>query len=701
MLRAITEEEMRYYMIQADTDTSLLEEYEKEKNSKLKHKRQFDDVIEHFVEDIRARDEGRLENEMAKTILVFSEITTQGMTIAVYVKDDGESEAGIRTEAEAYLVTHGFTSRVRDITEITGRRYREFVGKAEYNNFIRDDFTFLKKIGLQKGTSRPHGMSGSAFHCEEYITEMAPVEIGGALKEAGELLTAESLAHEIRNIFAIVRDKYTPGHPVHYAISSDDEEEANAYTTLLIRSLKACCRVASGRYTKFDYGELCEDFSKEKLEETFCMAEGGTVVVTVDKDTLRDSNFLTGHASRAEDLCKTVMRCKNNVLTIFIFPRVADKLKGLFFSAMDGVSMIEIEEHLLYDDSVRDFLRGSAKKLDIRPNKALYARVEQGRGYTKADLKKIFDNWYGTYLRTHIYTQYRTEAKLFSAADASAQGGAIIELEALIGLRETKALVKDILNIAAVQKRFAKDAPNRSRSLHMIFTGNPGSAKTTVARLVARVFKENGILPTGDLVEVGRADLVAQYVGWTAMKVKEAFKRAEGSVLFIDEAYALVDGSNSFGDEAINTIVQEMENRRDDTVVILAGYPDKMEGFLKKNPGLRSRISFHVDFPDYAPEELYAILEMMAEKSGLSFGEGVRERVMPILTKAAAVPEFGNGRYARNLLEKAQMRQASRIMRLDPEGITEEMAEMLLSEDFEEVRLHGEENRMRTIGFSA
>ena len=130
--------------------------------------------------------------------------------------------------------------------------------------------------------------------------------------------------------------------------------------------------------------------------------------------------------------------------------------------------------------------------------------------------------------------------------------------------------------------------------MHMVFTGNPGTAKTTVARLFARILKENGVLSKGDLIECGRSDLVGKYVGWTAVQVKNMFKKAKGSVLFIDEAYSLCDDrSGSYGDEAINTIVQEMENNRDDMVVIFAGYPKEMNDFLDRNPGLRSRIAFH------------------------------------------------------------------------------------------------------------
>jgi SpoVK/Ycf46/Vps4 family AAA+-type ATPase len=164
--------------------------------------------------------------------------------------------------------------------------------------------------------------------------------------------------------------------------------------------------------------------------------------------------------------------------------------------------------------------------------------------------------------------------------------------------------------------------------MHMVFTGNPGTAKTTVARLFARIMRENGLLSRGHLVEVGRSDLVGKYVGWTAPAVQKKFKEASGGVLFIDEEYSLAtENAGSFGEEAINTIVQEMENRRDELVVIFAGYPDEMEKFLQSNPGLRSRIAFHVPFADYGTEELCQIAKYQASKLELRLTDDAVEKV--------------------------------------------------------------------------
>lgn len=195
----------------------------------------------------------------------------------------------------------------------------------------------------------------------------------------------------------------------------------------------------------------------------------------------------------------------------------------------------------------------------------------------------------------------------------------------------------------------------------MIFTGNPGSAKTTVARLLAQILKQEGILSSGAFVEVGRQDLVGKYVGWTAPTVSRKFREASGGVLFIDEAYSLVEDHASYGDEAINTIVQEMENHREDVIVIFAGYPERMREFLDKNEGLRSRVAFHIDFPDYNAEELWGIMQLMAKKHGVKLDKAVREKCIETFKVACTHEEFGNGRFVRNMFEQATMNQAQRI----------------------------------------
>jgi len=281
------------------------------------------------------------------------------------------------------------------------------------------------------------------------------------------------------------------------------------------------------------------------------------------------------------------------------------------------------------------------------------------------------------------------------------EGSAFLQLQELIGLSEAKKVITQAINYYKMQKIYAEKGMKSDRiSMHMIFTGNPGTAKTTVARLFAQIMKENDILPNGELHEVGRANLVGQYVGQTAPLVKRAFRRAKGGVLFIDEAYSLVDGDDGFyGDEAINTIVQEMENHREDTVVIFAGYPDKMEKFLQKNPGLRSRIAFHIPFEDYNVEELCQIANLIASDKGLVMSLGAMEKLKENFMIAKEREDFGNGRYVRNVIEKAKIALANRLVEKDISTVSDLDLVVIHAEDIEKFDQNREKRTGRCIGF--
>ncbi|WP_315436469.1 AAA family ATPase [uncultured Selenomonas sp.] len=220
--------------------------------------------------------------------------------------------------------------------------------------------------------------------------------------------------------------------------------------------------------------------------------------------------------------------------------------------------------------------------------------------------------------------------------------------------------------------------------------------------MLADILSKENILPTGRFIECGRSDLVAKYVGWTAVCVKEKFRAARGEILFIDEAYALLDDrSGSYGDEAISTIVQEMENHREDVIVIFAGYPKKMQDFLDANEGLRSRIAFHVSFPDYTADELAEILSLIARQQGYTLTEEIVTHCRTQFSSMCRQEDFGNGRFVRNVFEQALMKQSQRLWALrEHHALTEDSLRQLTVADFNVAALQPAERRQTSMGFS-
>ena len=264
----------------------------------------------------------------------------------------------------------------------------------------------------------------------------------------------------------------------------------------------------------------------------------------------------------------------------------------------------------------------------------------------------------------------------------------LAELNGYIGLDTVKEEIDTLVHwIQMQQLRKEHDLPTSDLSLHMVFSGNPGTGKTTIARFLSKIFHSLGILSRGQLVEVDRGDLVAGYVGQTAIKTKDCINKAMGGVLFIDEAYALTNrGENDYGAEAVDTLLKAMEDHRDDLIVIVAGYIEPMEKFLHSNPGLESRFNRFIDFPDYTLDELMGIFDMRMNKAGYTMGDEARAALrQKIDIERVDVKGFGNARGVRNLFETIIARQADRLGETEGE-ITRDMLMQLTVADVTGVR---------------
>ena len=280
------------------------------------------------------------------------------------------------------------------------------------------------------------------------------------------------------------------------------------------------------------------------------------------------------------------------------------------------------------------------------------------------------------------------------------------ELDRLVGLSTVKSLIHRILDYFSIsQRRFEINSSPVRPSMHFMFSGASGTGKTIVARLLAKIFYEHGIIKSNVLIEVGRSDLIGEYVGQTAPKVKRLFDNAKGGILFIDEAYSLIpQGERDFANEAIPTIIQEMENNRNDVIVIFAGYTEMMEEFLNTNPGLASRISRNIYFNNYNKYELYDILTLMADQQGYIVDKKCKTILLTHFEKCLCSESFGNARYVRKLFELVLYIQAERLMK---EEIVSDLTDAELSYlsyiDFEKaiLDLEKKENNSKIIGFRA
>ena len=471
---------------------------------------------------------------------------------------------------------------------------------------------------------------------------------------------------------------YEAERPVHYLVYGNDRRVINDISEELINELRFFDRISSNRYLEISKDDLSILEKHEYIIQNLNNLDGGTVIVKLDDGTTDEDFERLVNAVYSEP-----RKYKGRYTVIFNLCCTDCHRVNEIERICDYWPFVEISDDKLERSSAIKLLDQIADENDVVLLEKHYDEILQtGRINSRSELSNAFRKWYlNTYNIRSNFPSYETfVTDFFGRRKPDCES--YDKLDSLIGLKEVKSLCKEIICFYQMERLRKEQYPStKAVAMHMVFQGNPGTAKTTVARIVAGIFKEKGILSKGDLIEVGRADLVGKYVGYTAQNVHSYFEKAKGSVLFIDEAYALADKDDQgdYGIEAINTIVQDMENYREDVVVIFAGYKKEMKDFIRRNSGLSSRISFYVDFPDYSEDELFEILKKMAKENHYTLTEDVRAAFEKYISNT--VISTGNGRLVRNVFERARVKQSSRICEMPVKQMTKELF-VLSGQDF-------------------
>jgi AAA+ superfamily predicted ATPase len=560
------------------------------------------------------------------------------------------------------------------------------------NRFISDDDNFAERIGLE---TIFYGRND--FYSDRVVDERKTKADLKADVEKYHL--GDEYRVELERILNGKKQQAFLGNPAHYLMISKDNTARRMMTRDLVAALYAKGRLQSKRYTIIDLAD--RGCSLEELENFYKINEGATVLLRVYGVNFEEGDRAHGFL-RMKSVCEVVRRKGAKTLTIFSMDETSDKRRAKIENYMLGTPLVVFTDNLYKKSVAADMLMKMAAAEDFHFSQEVVEKIERSeRNYTYEELVCLYNQWRAEYMGTDVFPEYRGFVTHVTEEDKKnvRRSDAYAKLQDMIGLTQAKKVIDGAINYFKLQKEYRNRGIEFSRpAMHMCFTGRPGTAKTTVARLVAEILKDNGILSEGKIVEVDRSQLVGQFVGHTAPQVKEMFDKAKGSVLFIDEAYSLVeDRKGSFGSEAINEIVQEMENCREDTIVILAGYPEEMKQLLEWNPGMKSRIAFHVSFDDYTEQELLDITKLLAKERGARLDEKAEEKLLSIYAEARKDKAFGNGRFARNLLEKAKFNQANRFMKMDLQYVSDEEICTLTADDFD-YEIRKEEMRSR-FGF--
>ena len=348
-------------------------------------------------------------------------------------------------------------------------------------------------------------------------------------------------------------------------------------------------------------------------------------------------------------------------------------------------------------NSYGEIVKAASAIVDIKDNASTVYLISHTSSIIKStdsskDLKRLANALKDSILKFYGYHYIldSQDAKLNEEVDERSLQDLLEELDNLIGLEQVKSKVNDLIAFQTVQAiREKQGLYSQKGTMHLAFTGNPGTGKTTVARIVGRIYKQIGLLTKGHFVEVSRTDLIAGYQGQTALKVKKVIEQAKGGVLFIDEAYSITenDHSDSYGRECLTELTKALEDYRDDLVVIVAGYSEPMKHFFASNPGLKSRFNTFIEFSDYSGEELFEMLKKICQKNDYILNDDVSQLLCSYLEEQveAKGDNFANGRMVRNIYDDLAMNHARRIFSMDYKTDDRQVLTTIIAEDFKPI----------------
>ena len=348
-------------------------------------------------------------------------------------------------------------------------------------------------------------------------------------------------------------------------------------------------------------------------------------------------------------------------------------------------------------NSYGEIVKAASAIVDIKDNASTVYLISHTSSIIKStdsskDLKRLANALKDSILKFYGYHYIldSQDAKLNEEVDERSLQDLLEELNNLIGLEQVKSKVNDLIAFQTVQAiREKQGLYSQKGTMHLAFTGNPGTGKTTVARIVGRIYKQIGLLTKGHFVEVSRTDLIAGYQGQTALKVKKVIEQAKGGVLFIDDAYSITenDHSDSYGRECLTELTKALEDYRDDLVVIVAGYSEPMKHFFASNPGLKSRFNTFIEFSDYSGEELFEMLKKICQKNDYVLNDDVSQLLCSYLEEQveAKGDNFANGRMVRNIYDDLAMNHARRIFSMDYKTDDRQVLTTIIAEDFKPI----------------